>query len=526
MTENNTRNPTRPSQKRFLPQASALGLVLFALVLGEFGFRAFRDKGWSVYPPQDGLAHGQVQAIATGPDGVVWVGSERGLSRFDGQAWTIWTERDGLPDGDIRSISISVDGMVWLCTGQGYVRLVDGEWASYKRLDIVLRNWIMFMEAKENEWPIAVAPDGSLWFGTDNGALHFSEPQASGGVFPTWTLYDKNDGLPDASVLSIAIGPEGEVWVGTERGVARYDGQVWRTYSKRDGLAHDRVIAVAVASDGTAWFSTRRGLSRFDGQSWKTLPLAALGLRHSPKALAVDGQHRLWMETHKGIGAWDEHEGAPLWVLRTWLFLRMVLGGASFILAAVLVLDSAWGKRFVRLAGDWIRSRWLRLKAFLSGMWARSCNVVLAIRPRDSLNRFVLHHRTTLVPIAFLVLFSLLLRFWQLDYGQMLPYVAHADEHTQYNPAIRVVRDGEFNPHFFNYPSLTIYIDALVLAVASRLGIWFGVLDSLDDLQLIRTAGYARGMLGTPGMLWLGRATTAVFGALTAALVFILAGQL
>jgi 4-amino-4-deoxy-L-arabinose transferase-like glycosyltransferase len=67
---------------------------------------------------------------------------------------------------------------------------------------------------------------------------------------------------------------------------------------------------------------------------------------------------------------------------------------------------------------------------------------------------------------------------------------------------------------------LTIYIDAIVLYAGCRLGALFGRFDSVADLQPIHQAGYGRGMVGTPGMLLLGRATTAAFGALTVVLLF------
>ncbi|MFN2286438.1 MAG: glycosyl transferase family 39, partial [Anaerolineae bacterium] len=53
---------------------------------------------------------------------------------------------------------------------------------------------------------------------------------------------------------------------------------------------------------------------------------------------------------------------------------------------------------------------------------------------------------------------ALFLRLWRLDFGMELPYLAHTDEPTQYNPAINILKTGDLNPHFFNYPSLTIYL--------------------------------------------------------------------
>ena len=121
-------------------------------------------------------------------------------------------------------------------------------------------------------------------------------------------------------------------------------------------------------------------------------------------------------------------------------------------------------------------------------------------------------HQITLLLI---VLLALLLRLWRLDFGQELPYLAHTDEPTQYNPAIRIIKTGDLNPHFFNYPSLTIYIDTVVLYLGFLVGRLLGAFESVADLQPIRTVQMAVGVVGNPGLLLLGRATTALIGTLT-----------
>lgn len=113
------------------------------------------------------------------------------------------------------------------------------------------------------------------------------------------------------------------------------------------------------------------------------------------------------------------------------------------------------------------------------------------------------------------------LRLYRLDFGLELPYLAHTDEPTQYNPALRIVQSGDLNPHFFNYPSLTIYLHAAVMYVAFWLGRLAGVYRSLADLEPIRTLEMAVGVVGTPAMLLLGRATTAVIGTLTVGVVWL-----
>ena len=127
--------------------------------------------------------------------------------------------------------------------------------------------------------------------------------------------------------------------------------------------------------------------------------------------------------------------------------------------------------------------------------------------------------------LALVLLSGLFVRLWRLDFGQELPYLAHTDEPTQYNPAIQIIRTGDLNPHFFNYPSLTIYLDALVIYAGYGLGRLAGAFESIRDLQPIRTLEMSVGVVGTPSMLLLGRATTAVMGALSVSVIYGLARQ-
>jgi len=98
------------------------------------------------------------------------------------------------------------------------------------------------------------------------------------------------------------------------------------------------------------------------------------------------------------------------------------------------------------------------------------------------------------------------LRFWTIGSG--LPLVVGVDEPEIMDRALHMVRAGEFNPHgFFDYPTLTIYLQAVV-AIARFL------------------AGAMRGEWMTLDQLWAGelylwaRAVTALLSVLTVYVVY------
>ena len=69
------------------------------------------------------------------------------------------------------------------------------------------------------------------------------------------------------------------------------------------------------------------------------------------------------------------------------------------------------------------------------------------------------------------------LRFWHLDTG--IPYDVGVDEPFLAHTAVGIMTSGDFNPHFFEYPSLYIYVELLVAGarflVGSMDGLWISL---------------------------------------------------
>lgn len=59
-----------------------------------------------------------------------------------------------------------------------------------------------------------------------------------------------------------------------------------------------------------------------------------------------------------------------------------------------------------------------------------------------------------------IILLALILRVYGLHFG--LPYMYKADEKATLHPAANMVATGDPNPHFFTYPSLYIYLQAII----------------------------------------------------------------
>src|SRR5687767_8936167 len=97
------------------------------------------------------------------------------------------------------------------------------------------------------------------------------------------------------------------------------------------------------------------------------------------------------------------------------------------------------------------------------------------------------------------------LRFWALDHG--IPFSVGVDEPEIMERAVRMIKTGDFHPHFFDYPGLYIYLQAAVAALRFIWGALHGAWTSLDGAS---TADF---------YLW-ARAVTAALGVATVGIVF------
>lgn len=118
-----------------------------------------------------------------------------------------------------------------------------------------------------------------------------------------------------------------------------------------------------------------------------------------------------------------------------------------------------------------------------------------------------------------LTLLGWALRVWKADWS--LPFVPHPDEPAIMNTVLRMLRDGDANPHFFYYPSLWIYVQALVGWLHLQWGLAHGLYGSVAALP--PTTDIATTV---PGFFVWGRVAAALAGAATLPAVYALGDRL
>jgi len=120
---------------------------------------------------------------------------------------------------------------------------------------------------------------------------------------------------------------------------------------------------------------------------------------------------------------------------------------------------------------------------------------------------------------AGLFLFAFFLR--ELGVHGWLPYVGHPDEPKLIDSATHIVKTGNLNPNLYIWPSLYIYVEAVVIHIQTLWGTWRGAYQgpqSLPDTTHIFTLA--------PGVYTWARTFTAIVGASTAALLYVVGRQM
>lgn len=90
-----------------------------------------------------------------------------------------------------------------------------------------------------------------------------------------------------------------------------------------------------------------------------------------------------------------------------------------------------------------------------------------------------------------------LLRVWAL--GQGIPFAVGVDEPEVMERAVRMIKTGDFNPHFYDYPALYIYIQAAVASVRFLVGAMRGQWSALAQVSAADFYLWARAVTASVG---------------------------
>jgi signal transduction histidine kinase/ligand-binding sensor domain-containing protein len=203
----------------------------------------------------------------------------QGFSNLGHQSWS--TE-NGLPQNSVHQIFQSRDGYIWVATEGGVARF-DG--IDFKVFDH--ENTPAF--TSDDTCCFAQGPNGSLWIGTADGLLQYSQS--------AFHRYSEADGLPSSGILSIATG-EHDLLVLTNSGIASFDGKRFSPVALPSSAIPS---AMAPAEDGGIWIASASKIFQYQRGQFRAVPLGPSLLKENIEAIGLLPHHGLWLRTHNNI---------------------------------------------------------------------------------------------------------------------------------------------------------------------------------------------------------------------------------
>jgi len=207
-----------------------------------------------------------VIAISIGKSPMRWFGTDKGISAFRSNKWLTPSYEMIYPFSmfgtyPITSMATSPGGdSLYVGTkGAGVARVFRNDTDAISGAS-VYSQWGPIILPSDNIYSILIAPDGTQWFGTDEGVARHSGNK----TLENWTVFTVEDGLADNFVQAISADSDGKYWFGTKNGVSVYDGSVWTNFTTNEGLNSNNVLCIAADRDGNIWIGTDNGVNCYN----------------------------------------------------------------------------------------------------------------------------------------------------------------------------------------------------------------------------------------------------------------------
>ena len=121
--------------------------------------------------------------------------------------------------------------------------------------------------------------------------------------------------------------------------------------------------------------------------------------------------------------------------------------------------------------------------------------------------------------IILIIFFAFILRYFQLNIG--LPYLYFWDEPLTASNALQMMKTGDYNPHFFKYGSLMIYLNLLIDQLYRIYLSLAGELTSVENIRIEADTGW-HWTISHPNFYFWNRLLTATMGTATVFITYLI----
>jgi signal transduction histidine kinase/ligand-binding sensor domain-containing protein len=242
------------------------------------------------FTTEDGLPSSVVNVILQTRNGFLWVGTGDGLARFDGTHFTTIEFSPQTPtEGLSRALAEGPDGDLWAGTNAGVLRIPRAALDQFGRLPASVYH--LGSRASDAINALHFSRDGVLWAGTDGGLYRLER-----GAF--------SNVLPNVSVSRVEEASSGHLLIVTSEGFVEWDGARKVEHpdlAARLGVPADKIFHVMEDHSGARWLCTAAGVARENHGAIERLQ--PYGIRVSLEAYRAyeDAQGNVWLTLAGGL---------------------------------------------------------------------------------------------------------------------------------------------------------------------------------------------------------------------------------
>jgi len=316
-------------------------IMLMLLFVVQISGQTVNTPAFRAVSPPEGFTYSGISTITEDPLGMIWFGTQHGLYLYNTEGFTKFLNIPGNPNSpsgnNIRNLFCDTSGKMWISTNRGLCyydfrldRFVQCNYADDEGNKIT-RNVLQVFEDKSRQlWMIdqrglakvdtlsqtfsyrsfnpaptglsyaRIAADATLWLGTNNGSIYFSEyPYDSLAFFGRFRNALVQSIRPVTN--SVWIGYD---WYGADK--VGYDGKLQTHYTNPSETGHtianSRVRDIYEDRAGRIWLATYKGLSIINGNEITNYNTQNYpGLNHSSIFVLYEDSHGgLWAGTWSG----------------------------------------------------------------------------------------------------------------------------------------------------------------------------------------------------------------------------------
>ncbi|HTE34743.1 MAG TPA: two-component regulator propeller domain-containing protein [Chryseolinea sp.] len=231
------------------------GLCLFNTSTGQFTQYTRANSGFS---------NEVIKNIYTGPDGLVWLGTDFGLNRFDptSRITTVYFNNPQLTYSIANNVIWEIfeddGGVIWFVTSNGLSKInKTNHLFTYHEITHRIGDQTIGNQVKS----LLVSTKGMLWFATIHGVIRI-DPVAN-----TQQVFDIESGPSERillnNVFTLEEDDRGRIWIGTAGGINVWDEQTKVMHSisanANNGLTSNYIARFIKGADGSFWVSAWEG---------------------------------------------------------------------------------------------------------------------------------------------------------------------------------------------------------------------------------------------------------------------------